>query len=105
MGEVVIVAYRPRPGRDAALEALTREHIPYLRELGLVTERAPIAMRNAQGVVVEVFEWRDGAVEAAHADPKVHALWARYAEVCDYVPLRELPEAAELFATFQPITL
>jgi hypothetical protein len=30
-------------------------------------------------------------------------MWGRYAAVCDYVQLRELPEAAEMFATFAPL--
>ena len=97
MGDVVIVAYRPKPGRKADLDALTREHIPYLRELD------PVLLQAGDGVVVEVFEWRDGAVQTAHSHPKVQALGARYAEVCDYVPLQGLPEAAQLFATFKPL--
>jgi hypothetical protein len=32
-------------------------------------------------------------------------LWARYAEVCDYVPLNQLPESAEMFAGFDPVAL
>jgi hypothetical protein len=32
-------------------------------------------------------------------------LWERFANVCDYVPLRELPEAETLFAGFEPIAL
>ena len=103
MGEVVIVAYRPKPDCEAALEALLREHVPYLRDLGLATERTPVLLRGADGVMVEVFEWRDGGVEAAHGHPKVHDLWAEYAKVCDYVPLRELPEASQMFATFKPL--
>ena len=103
MGDVVIVAYRPKAGREAELEALAREHVPYLRELGLATEREPVLLKGEDAMVVEVFEWRDGAVETAHNHPKVHELWGRYAEVCDYVPLKELPEAAQMFATFKPL--
>ena len=103
MGDVVIVAYRPKPGRGADLEALAREHVPFLRSLGLATERAPVLLRGEGGVVVEVFEWRDGAVERAHAHPKIHELWAQYADVCDYVPLQLLPEATQMFATFKPL--
>ena len=102
MGDVVIVAYRPKPGREAELDALTREHVAYLRDLDLVTVREPVLLKGRDGMVVEVFEWRDGAVQAAHSHPKVQELWVRYADVCDYVPLKELPEAAELFATFKP---
>jgi len=105
MGAMVIVAYRPKPGCEAKLEALVREHVPCLRALGLVTDRAAQAMRAKDGTVVEVFEWQDGAIEAAHSSPRVVELWERFASVCDYVPLRELPEAETLFAGFEPIAL
>ena len=105
MGEMVIVAYRPKPGREAELDALTREHVPSMRGLGRGPARPPRAMRTAAGVVVEVFEWRDGGIEAAHHDPQVHAMWKRYEAVCDYVPLVELPEALQLFGAFKPIEL
>lgn len=105
MGDVVIVAYRPKPGCDADLLALTRTHVPELRSLGLATERPPIALRGRDGVIVEIFEWREGAIAAAHTNPAVHAMWDRYAAVCDYVPLRDLPEAGDLFAQFEPIDL
>jgi len=105
MGEMVIVAYRPKPGREAQLEALVREHVPFLRDLGLATDRPAQAMRAADGTIVEVFEWRDGAVRTAHGHPKVHELWERFGEACDYINLRDLPEAAGPFATFAPIEL
>lgn len=105
MGDMVVVAYRPKPGREADLLALVREHVPDLRAWGLATDRPTLAMVGEGGVVVEVFEWAEGAVARAHADPEVQAMWARYAQVCDYVPLRELPEAAELFAQFAPLDL
>ena len=105
MGDMVIVAYRPKAGSEDALMTLLRDHVPYLRQLGLVTERPALAMRSKDGVFVEVFEWEQGAIATAHEHPDVQALWARYAEVCDYVPLKELHEAAELFAHFEPIDL
>lgn len=104
-GEVVIVAYRPRPGCEDELLALTRSHVPKLRELGLATDRQPVAMRSKEGVIVEVFEWAPGAIETAHSHPDVLAMWEQYAQVCEYVPLKELPEAAEMFAGFLPIDL
>ena len=103
MGDLVIVAYRPKPGKAAELDAMVRDHVPRLRRLGLATDREPVFARGRDGVVVEVFEWRDGAVERAHHDPQVGAMWGEFAAVCDYVPLRDLPEAAELFATFAPL--
>jgi len=103
MGDMVIVAYRPKPGQDAALLDLIRDHVPFLRRLGLATGRPPLAMRGKDGVIVEVFEWAPGAVAKAHEHPEVLALWGEYAALCDYVPLHQLPEAREMFATFAPI--
>ncbi len=105
MATVVIVAYRPKAGHEAELESLVREHAPYLRNLGLVTDRAATAMRGRDGTIVEVFEWVEGGVAAAHTNPKVHELWERFGRACDYVPLRDLPEAADMFAGFSPIDL
>ena len=105
MGDMVVAAYRPRPGREADLLALIRAHVPDLRAWGLATARPSLVMVGEGGVVVEVFEWVEGAIARAHEHPKVQAMWASYAEVCDYVPLRELPEAAQLFAQFAPLDL
>ncbi|WP_229679050.1 hypothetical protein [Dyella caseinilytica] len=101
----MIVAYRPKPGREEDLDALVREHVPCLRALGLVTERPAQAMRAKDGTVVEVFEWANGAIEAAHNSSRVADLWERFANTCDYVPLCELPEGAATFAEFEPIAL
>ena len=105
MGDMVIVAYRPKPGRDDDLLALTRDHVPELRRLGLATDRTTLAMRSKEGIIVEVFEWQDGAIHAAHTNPDVLAMWERYASVCDYVPLHELSEAHDMFAQFTPVNL
>jgi hypothetical protein len=105
MGDMVIVGYRPKSGQEAALLALTLEHVPILRRLGFATDRPTLAMRAKDGTIVEVFEWRDGAIAKAHEHPDVQAMWGRYAAACDYIPLSELPEAKDLFASFDPIDL
>lgn len=105
MGDMVIVAYRPKPGREADLLALVRDHVPDLRRLGLATDRPALAMRGAGGVVVEVFEWATSAIAGAHRNPAVLEIWAAYAAVCDHVPLGDLPEAGALFAQFEPVEL
>ena len=103
MGDLVIVAYRPKPGQAEALDALVRDHVPRLRRLGLVTDRQPVIARAKDGVVVEAFEWREGAVARAHSDPQVGVMWGEFAACCDVVPLRDLAETADLFATFAPL--
>lgn len=105
MTDIVIVAYRAKPGYIEALLELTRGHVPLLRRLGLATDHPAIVMQNRDGVIVEVFEWADGGVDRAHQHPDVQALWQRYAEVCDYVPLNTLPESREMFATFAPVVV
>jgi hypothetical protein len=103
MGHVVIVGYRPKPGKESELLGLVREHVPYLRNLGLATDRPPIALKSREGIVVEIFEWCDGAIEKAHSHPEVQKLWDEYAKVCDYVPLMGLSEFNDMFAQFVPI--
>ena len=104
MGVVVIACYRPKPGKEQALLAETRAHWPTLRGEGLVTERVPIIGQAADGTVVEVFEWASQeAIEAAHTNPAVGAMWERYEQVCDYVPIADVAEAADLFSSFTPV--
>jgi hypothetical protein len=103
LGDVVIVAYRPKPACEAALLSLAKDHVPQLRRLGLATDRAATLLLGKDGAIVEVFEWATGAIAAAHENPEVQKIWNRFGEVCDYVPLSALPEGGELFAAFQPI--
>jgi quinol monooxygenase YgiN len=103
---LVVVAYRPRPGKEDALLQLTREHVPILRGQGLATERPVQAMRAADGTIIEVFEWvSQEAIAAAHQNPEVQKLWVRYGEACEYVPLASIKECSEMFAGFAPIEL
>jgi hypothetical protein len=103
LGEIVIAVYRPKPGCEAALVGLAKTHVPDLGRLGLVSDRPATLMQAKGGVIVEVFEWLPGAVEAAHNHPEVKEIWRKYAEICDYVPLASLQEAAELFSPFAPL--
>jgi quinol monooxygenase YgiN len=102
---IVIVAYKPKPGKEADLLQLTREHVPLLRAEGLATGHPVTACQAKDGTIVEVFEWADGGVERAHTNPVVMKLWERYAAACDIVPLTSLPEASTMFASFTPLDL
>ena len=104
MRNLVVVAYKPKPGKAAALKALTITHVPRLRQEGLVTAREPVIMEAADGTVIEVFEWvSEQAIQQAHTNAEVLKMWGEYAEVCDYVPVGSLAEAANLFSSFTPI--
>jgi quinol monooxygenase YgiN len=100
----VIVAYRPKPGEEEALLPLVRERVPTLRQEGLVTERAPVIMRAKDGTIIEVSEWKSReAIDAAHQNPNVLAMWNKFFAICDCVPLNTLAEAKEMFAGFEPV--
>jgi len=105
MPEIVFALYRPKPGCEAELGAIVREHVPALRKLGLVTARAPIIARSRKdGTIVEAFEWASNeAIERAHRDPVVQKLWARFGEYADYPTFAQLAEAGEMFAGFEPV--
>ena len=101
---MAIVAYRPRPGKEALLLELTKEHVPVLRAQGLATERASYVMRATDGTIIEVFEWKSqAAIDGAHANVMVSKMWERYSEACEYVPLKNLREAGDTFAGSEPI--
>lgn len=104
IGVCVIVAYKPKPGKESELLEIVRRRVPLLRKEGLVTERAPTIMRGRDGTIIEVSEWKSReAIEAAHKNPGVLALWNEFFAACECVPLKTLPEAEEMFAGFEPL--
>ena len=103
MGRIVIVAYHPKPGQAEALRAVVRRHGPVLRAESLVTDRPFTAVAAADGTLLELFEWASAeAIEAAHSNPRVQALWAEFGAACEYKTLASLAEAGQLFAEFTP---
>ena len=106
MGRVVVVSYRPKPGRDEELLAAVKDHLGVLRAQDLVTDREAYVMRAKNGAIVEVFEWKSvDAIAEAHSNDAVKALWERFENVCDYTPLTNLEECHELFAEFDALEL
>jgi quinol monooxygenase YgiN len=101
-----IAAYRPKKGKERRLREVLKDHVPILRKEGLVTNRPPYLMRAADGTFVEVFEWKSAAaIEAAHQNPAVQAMWARFEEACTYESLVNLSESKEMFAIFESVEL
>jgi quinol monooxygenase YgiN len=104
LANLVIVAYKPKPGKAEELKKLVTTHVTDLAELGLVTDRKPIIVEAADGTIIEIFEWlSDDAIQEAHTNPGVQKIWTAFAEVCDYAPLNILPEASHMFAGFKPL--
>ena len=103
-GVCVIVAYRPKPGKESALLELVRNRVPTLLREGLVTDRKPVIMRARDGTIIEVSEWKSSeAIDAAHNNSNVLAMWEKFFALCDCIPLSNLAEAQEMFAGFEPV--
>src|SRR5947207_15854353 len=101
--KIVIVAYKPKPGKEEGLREVMRTHLPTLKSQGLVTDRPSVMMEAKDGTIIEVFEWKSqAAIDNAHSNPEVLKIWGQYAEVCDYIPIGQVPEAANLFSSFSP---
>lgn len=104
MGSISVACYKPKPGCEAALLALVRDHLPPLRAEGLVTDRASIVMRTADGTIVEVFEWvSKEAIAGAHTNPAVLNLWKRFEAVCSYETPSNIAEFQNLFGHFEAV--
>ena len=101
---IVIVGYRPLPGKEAKLKELMKTHVAILRKEGLASDREPILMQASDGTVIEVFGWKSKeAIEAAHSNPAVQKMWGEYAEVCEYIPIDSVKESSSLFSEFTPL--
>ena len=106
MGRFVIVAYTPKPGKEQQLLAAVKKHLQVLQTEVFVTDRPAYVMRAGDGTIVEVFEWCSAeAIQQAHANPAVQALWAEFGAACDYTSLAKLAEANQMFAEFDAVSL
>src|SRR5437773_558229 len=70
-GVIVIVAYRPKPGKEKETLELVRSRVPTLRKETLVSDHTPTIMRARDGTIIEVLEWhslqaRDVAQKCRH---------------------------------------
>lgn len=104
MGLISIAAFRAKPGKDRELTQVLDDRLPLMRKLKFATDRAEVRCRSRDGVVITISEWASAeAIEQAHQNSEVHALWARFADCCDWIKLEALPEAARGFACFEAI--
>ena len=104
MGSISVACYKPKPGCNDTLLELVRNHLPPLRDEGLVTNRASIVMRAGDGTIIEVFEWvSQEAIAGAHRNPAVLELWTRFEAVCTYAIPANIVEFTKMFAHFEPI--
>lgn len=106
MRVMVVACYKPKPDQAPALLDLMKTHLPVLRAEGLVDDGPSMCGRANDGTVVEIFCWKSQeAIDKAHENPKVQAMWNDYAKVCDYVAIADVEGAKGLFTALTPVEL
>jgi hypothetical protein len=97
--EIALAAYRPKPGVAEELLQLLAEDLATLRRRGHVTERPAPMVRTENGELLVVLEWSTThAVDDAHVDSEVLAVWERKARLADYIAPEALAGAGIPFA-------
>jgi hypothetical protein len=83
--ELALAAYRPKGSADELLRLLG-EDVATLRRRGHVTDRPAPVVRTENGELLVALEWSsEHAVDDAHSDPEVLALWRRKTLLAAYV--------------------
>ena len=102
--EVVFAMYKPHAGKDVELEKLIAQHVPTLKDLGLITDRPTITLKTKNSTYIEIFEWRDiNAAEEAHEHPAVAKIWEKMSTVADFTNMKSLSENEDRFPHFKVI--
>jgi len=103
--QLAFSVYRPRSGCTDEFLLLLREELATLRRRGHVTERPAPVVRAEDGELLVVLEWStEHAVDDAHADPEVLAVWDRKAQLADYITLPDLARSDVPFARWTVVT-
>lgn len=107
MSEVMVIAcYRPRAGKEKELLILMKNHLPILQGEGLVGDGPSLCGKAKDGTIVEIFLWKSqAAIDAAHENETVAKMWSAYAQVCDYVTIKDVEGAGDLFTPLEPVDL
>jgi hypothetical protein len=103
---IVLVVYRPKRGKESALENVVASHLAVLRSQNLVTDRKAVVMKARDGSIIEIFEWLSAeAILSAHSNTEVLRLWEEFSKVCHYEKPVSLKEFHNLFSEFEPVDL
>jgi len=103
---IVIASYKPKVGKEEGMKEVLRDHMPILRKENLITDFPAIVLKAKDGSYIEIFEWKSKeAIDKAHHNGNVKALWKRFEEICTYINLSDIEECKNLFAAFEPVKL
>ncbi|RIW31339.1 hypothetical protein D3H55_15305 [Bacillus salacetis] len=100
---VFMALYRPKEGKAEELKRVLEDHVPRLREEGLITSRDTLKLQAADGTLIEIAEWKSKeAMEKAHVTPSIQEIWDRISELAELTNLSSLEEADAMFPNFKP---
>ena len=101
---ISLAAYRPRPGMEQELLEMFRAEFASLRASGHVTDRPVPICRTDRGEYLAILEWStDHAVDDAHRDEAVLRIWARKAEIAEYLAPSDLAGSDVPFVSYTKI--
>ncbi|MEH7332956.1 antibiotic biosynthesis monooxygenase [Neobacillus drentensis] len=105
MSAVVFMAlYRPKPGNEKELMEVLKEHIPTLRQEELITDHELLTLQAEDGTIIEIAEWKSTeAIEKAHQNPNVMAVWNKIGALAELTSLSTLAEAQYPFPNFKAL--
>lgn len=103
-GLYVIKTYMPNGGKETELENVLKNHWSILHSSGLTTGQEPLFLRNKDGRILEIFEWKDKeSMDEAHAIDTTKQSWNTIMDLATLVPLASLAEANDPYPSFQLI--
>lgn len=81
---------------------ILKQHVPTLREYGLIEDSAAYLLQSEDGTLIETFEWKnEKAKETAHEHPAIRTIWAKMEGICTFPSLQDLPESKGRFPNFK----
>jgi len=106
MSRIGIVLYRPRKGKDEDLVKMIKDHFPFLRKEGFITERKTLAMKTKDGSIMVLFEWTSPeSIVKAEAHLGVQEIWMQVSKISDFDKPASVKEMQEIFPDFEAIEL
>lgn len=96
--------YKPNEGKADELKEILKNHLPQLREYGLISDRDTYTIQSEDGTIIEIFEWASEEAKAtAHRHPATMQLWGQMMNICTFPAMMDMPESGKSFPNFKVI--
>jgi hypothetical protein len=101
---ILIVSYRPAPGKFDTVVSLLQDQHRRARALGVAYAQPPLLARSAAGELTYVASFADGHdVDRCWEDSEFQDLDARLAAVAEMIPARALHEASASYMDMEAV--